>query len=109
MFKLGDLYPESEKEKDQEEPDWVKNEREHFNDFRDKNKDGKMDRVCIKIMFQVLINHLGCLFNCKDHFHFPSPYPQLKIMSHFIYFHSKLFFLPLRTSCLFYLLLFSCC
>jgi len=54
MFKLGDLYPESEKEKDQEEPDWVKNEREHFNDFRDKNKDGKMDRVCIKIMFQVL-------------------------------------------------------
>ena len=54
MFKLGDLYPESEKEKDQEEPDWVKNEREHFNDFRDKNKDGKMDRVCIKNMFQVL-------------------------------------------------------
>ena len=54
MFKLGDLYPESEKEKDQEEPDWVKNEREHFNDFRDKNKDGKMERVCIKNMFQVL-------------------------------------------------------
>ena len=74
MFKLGDLYPESEKEKDQEEPDWVKNEREHFNDFRDKNKDGKMDRVCIKNMFQLCFNHLGCLFNCKDHFHFLSPY-----------------------------------
>lgn len=42
----GDLYPESEKEKDKEEPEWVKTEREHFRDFRDKNKDGKMDRVC---------------------------------------------------------------
>ncbi len=42
----GDLYPESEKEKDQEEPEWVKTEREHFQEFRDKNKDGKMDRVC---------------------------------------------------------------
>ena len=42
---IGDLYPESEKEENKEEPDWVKSEREHFNDFRDKNKDGKMDRV----------------------------------------------------------------
>lgn len=45
----GDLYPESEKEKDKEEPEWVKTEREHFRDFRDKNKDGKMDRVCFFI------------------------------------------------------------
>ena len=45
----GDLYPESEKEKDQEEPDWVKSERDHFNEFRDKNKDGKMDRVCVHV------------------------------------------------------------
>ena len=43
---LGDLYPDNEKEKDTEEPDWVKSEREHFHEFRDKNKDGKMDRVC---------------------------------------------------------------
>ena len=46
---LGDLYPESEKEKDTEEPDWVKSEREHFHDFRDKNKDGKMDRVWLLV------------------------------------------------------------
>ena len=43
---LGDLYPENDKDKDTEEPDWVKTEREHFTEFRDKNKDGKMDRVC---------------------------------------------------------------
>lgn len=41
----GDLYPESDKGDDKEEPEWVKTEREHFNDYRDKNKDGKMDRV----------------------------------------------------------------
>lgn len=45
---LGDLYPESEKEKDAEEPEWVKTEREHFHEFRDKNKDGKMDRDEVK-------------------------------------------------------------
>ena len=44
-FYSGDLYPENEKEKDTVEPDWVKSEREHFQEFRDKNKDGKMDRV----------------------------------------------------------------
>ncbi len=27
-----------------EEPDWVKTEREQFHSFRDKNKDGKMDK-----------------------------------------------------------------
>jgi len=26
------------------EPDWVASEREQFKEFRDKNKDGKMDR-----------------------------------------------------------------
>ncbi|EDO32638.1 predicted protein [Nematostella vectensis] len=39
---LGDLYPESEKE--DEEPDWVKTEREQFLTVRDKNRDGKMDK-----------------------------------------------------------------
>ena len=47
---IGDLYPENEKDKDTEEPDWVKTEREHFTEFRDKNKDGKMDRVCLIIL-----------------------------------------------------------
>ncbi|XP_043939361.1 calumenin-like isoform X2 [Protopterus annectens] len=38
---IGDLYtPES----GEPEPDWVKTEREQFKEFRDMNKDGKMDR-----------------------------------------------------------------
>ena len=41
----GDLYPENEKEEGKEEPEWIKTEREHFSDYRDRNKDGKMDRV----------------------------------------------------------------
>lgn len=28
---------------EEDEPDWVSNEREQFNNFRDKNKDGSMD------------------------------------------------------------------
>lgn len=28
---------------EEDEPDWVSNEREQFNSFRDKNKDGYMD------------------------------------------------------------------
>lgn len=39
---IGDMYPNSESE--EEEPDWVKNEREQFTNFRDKNKDGFMDK-----------------------------------------------------------------
>ena len=42
---IGDLYPESEEKENKEEPDWVKTEKEQFHNFRDKNKDGKMDRV----------------------------------------------------------------
>ena len=32
-----------EKKEGEEEPEWVKSEREQFRDYRDKNKDGKMD------------------------------------------------------------------
>ena len=39
----GDLYPESERENN-EEPEWVTNEKKQFKEFRDKNGDGKMDR-----------------------------------------------------------------
>ena len=46
---LGDLYPENDKDKDTEEPDWVKTEREHFTEFRDKNKDGVLDKVISQI------------------------------------------------------------
>ena len=41
----GDLYPESESKENKEDPEWVKTERDQFFSFRDKNKDGKMDRV----------------------------------------------------------------
>ena len=38
---LGDMYNH---EDEMEEPEWVATEREQFSEFRDKNKDGKMDR-----------------------------------------------------------------
>ena len=38
---VGDMY--KAQEHDEEEPEWVKTEREQFSEFRDKNKDGKMD------------------------------------------------------------------
>uniref|UniRef100_A0A8C5WGX5 Reticulocalbin 3 n=1 Tax=Leptobrachium leishanense TaxID=445787 RepID=A0A8C5WGX5_9ANUR len=38
---IGDMY---NSEVDEPEPDWVKTERKQFLDFRDLNKDGKMDR-----------------------------------------------------------------
>ena len=38
---LGDMYKH---EDEMEEPEWVATEREQFSEFRDKNKDGKMDR-----------------------------------------------------------------
>lgn len=44
---IGDLYPNGE-EGDEEEPDWVKNERDQFTNFRDKNKDGFMDKLEVR-------------------------------------------------------------
>ncbi|KAG7216101.1 hypothetical protein INR49_007853 [Caranx melampygus] len=38
---IGDMYNQ---EGDATEPEWVKTEREQFTEFRDKNKDGKMDK-----------------------------------------------------------------
>lgn len=43
---IGDLYPSEGDVK--EEPDWIKTEKEQFIEFRDKNKDGKMDREEVK-------------------------------------------------------------
>ena len=40
---IGDLWPEEDREKEAE-PEWVKSEKEQFKDYRDKNKDGKMDK-----------------------------------------------------------------
>uniref|UniRef100_A0A8C6SSC2 Calumenin b n=1 Tax=Neogobius melanostomus TaxID=47308 RepID=A0A8C6SSC2_9GOBI len=38
---IGDMYNQ---DGDASEPEWVKTEREQFTEFRDKNKDGKMDK-----------------------------------------------------------------
>ncbi|XP_049291706.1 calumenin-B [Anopheles funestus] len=43
---IGDMYRQGEP--DEEEPDWVKHERETFTNFRDKNKDGFMDNQEVK-------------------------------------------------------------
>lgn len=42
---IGDMYRGVS---DEEEPDWVKNEREQFENYRDKNKDGHMDPEEVK-------------------------------------------------------------
>lgn len=39
---IGDLWPEEDREG--EEPEWVKTERVQFTDYRDKNKDSRMDK-----------------------------------------------------------------
>jgi len=44
---LGDLWPEEDRAKE-DEPEWVKTEREQFAENRDKNKDGKMDADEVK-------------------------------------------------------------
>ncbi|XP_006815661.1 calumenin-like isoform X2 [Saccoglossus kowalevskii] len=42
---IGDMYPSDD---DEDEPDWVKIEREQFTRFRDKDKDGKMNKREVK-------------------------------------------------------------
>lgn len=42
MYRSGD---------EDEEPDWVKDERERFSGYRDKNKDGFMDTEEVKSFF----------------------------------------------------------
>lgn len=42
---IMDMYRPDETEKDKPEPDWVKSERQMFSDYRDKNKDGKLDKA----------------------------------------------------------------
>ena len=43
---IGDLWPKEDREKG-EEPEWIATEKEQFTNYRDANKDGKMDKVCI--------------------------------------------------------------
>lgn len=42
---VGDMWPRNSEQEGQEEPEWVKSEREQFTNYRDKNKDGKMDKT----------------------------------------------------------------
>ncbi|CAG5132821.1 unnamed protein product [Candidula unifasciata] len=42
---ITDLWPRSDEDAAKDEPEWVKSEREQFLSFRDKNKDGKMDKT----------------------------------------------------------------
>jgi hypothetical protein len=37
----GDMWPNTD---EPDEPEWVQNERTQFENYRDKNKDGRMDR-----------------------------------------------------------------
>ena len=39
-----DLWPQYEREQAGEEPDWVSSEREQFTNYRDKDKDGKLNK-----------------------------------------------------------------
>ena len=41
---LDDLWPQYERGQAKEEPDWVASEREQFTNYRDKDKDGKLNK-----------------------------------------------------------------
>ena len=40
-----DLWPESERRENPQEPSWVQSEKDQFRDYRDKDKDGKLNKV----------------------------------------------------------------
>jgi hypothetical protein len=42
----ADIWPN--RENADEEPEWVKNERKQFQQYRDKNKDGSLDKAEVK-------------------------------------------------------------
>ena len=52
---IGDMYRGV---KGEDEPDWVRNEREQFENFRDKNKDGHMDREEVRNTISKFLNHI---------------------------------------------------
>ena len=39
------VWPESERKKNPEEPSYVQSEKDQFRDYRDKDKDGKLNKV----------------------------------------------------------------
>ena len=40
-----DLWPESERRENPQEPSWVQSEKDQFRDYRDKDNDGKLNKV----------------------------------------------------------------
>ena len=48
MSHTGDMYHRKNGETEDQEPEWVKTEREQFKSFRDKNGDGHMDNSEVK-------------------------------------------------------------
>ena len=44
---VDNIWPESEREKNPEEPSYVQSEKDQFRNYRDKDKDGKLNKVCI--------------------------------------------------------------
>ena len=54
-FGVDDLWPESERKANPEEPSWVQSEKDQFREYRDKNKDGKLNKVRIR---DLLVNLL---------------------------------------------------
>lgn len=41
---INDLWPESERKENPQEPSWVQSEKDQFRDYRDKDKDGKLNK-----------------------------------------------------------------
>ena len=42
---IDDLWPESERKNNPQEPSWVQSEKDQFKEHRDKDKDGKLNKV----------------------------------------------------------------
>lgn len=56
FWSTGDMYKADEGVEDDQEPDWVKDEKERFSGYRDKDQDGFMDteEVKINLFYQVI-------------------------------------------------------
>ena len=45
IFSVEDIWPNLDRRDGEEEPDWVKDERSYFNKHKDKDGDGKLNKV----------------------------------------------------------------
>ena len=44
-YHIEDIWPRRDRENSEEEPDWVKDERDHFSKHRDTDGDNKLSKV----------------------------------------------------------------